>query len=287
MRRYVLLLVLLSIVAGCGAKTPSFQIGDDKGAKNAVYVLNVVSYVRCELGEAVLGEYGTDTQWLSNWSAAIDLTLLVDEKSTLTPTATYNDYLSNHYKLFTDGTEITGSRTQGAAASGSAVFDAQNNLKITWYEDFRELMDNRLRVRAASAKRGEPVSCTELKGLHIRGDLKIKDALRAGILPAVAPDTMSRQNTVTGPLKVIEHHVTFQTDVTAGITPSLKLFNTSAGIGASGLRSRKDDLLISMGPVAEPTKPGLRTFGGDRSPSQEVLFSKLAAQIGVNSTLGK
>jgi hypothetical protein len=274
------------LLAGCGLSTPEFNNFASSSATTPAFVRSIVGYVRCELAAAAYANEAS-APWLVNWSAIIDLTLSVDEQSAVAPDATFTDYLSSRSKSFPNGSRVDVGRKRvlGLGVSVSAL--AKRNLKISWYEDFAELIAERKLIEQKTNH-----DCRKLGEYPIAGDIQIADTIGSAVFAASVGGLMSRDDRPVGPLKVVEHQVTFQTDFNADANPGIVLFDVAVNPVApflSGSHVRKNDLLITMGPVADKEVVPLsisstraRKAGPiRRAPSAQVVESNLAANIGM------
>jgi hypothetical protein len=92
--------VAVTVLMGCGTHVPEIQeVGDD--AQGELLVKAIVGSIRCEIRDAVNKVITADlnaaapnkgivyTKFLDKWAAQVALTLQIDEKSTLNPSAVW------------------------------------------------------------------------------------------------------------------------------------------------------------------------------------------------------
>jgi hypothetical protein len=279
-------ILALLLLTGCGMSVPPLEFGqtspEEAKKSAAAFVRSVAGHVHCELRRAIYdATYVLDAGWLWNWSAQISLTLTVDEKSTLSPGLSLSKLLPNLTNRFPNGTSLMPSQGIGLGLGAGASADAQRIEKISWYLDFKDLKNE------IDGMNGDIAKPCEIHGTYpVEGSLLIAEGLYAGVEPATTIGLVAQPR--TGPLNVIEHHVTFDVNITGNVTPTWKLANVSANTGAatliSGTRDRKDDLLITMGPAEIPQPKGTETATAvprtKSVPGTAAMNSHLAAQIG-------
>jgi hypothetical protein len=239
-----ILLFLLGIsLSACGTYVPNIQeIGDD--AQGELLVKAIVGSIHCEIRNAVNTVINNDikdskqngvryAEFLDNWAAQIALTLQVEEKSTINPTALWTPPGSPH-SIFTLG--------------GGLNFSADATRKdiLNYYYTVKEL-------KALGPCPTNYVQEHPPGSLLIQNDLKLAQWLSAQVtLAAVGqigvprgPKTALKQN-------ALSHEVKFELVTTGSINPAWKLirfsFDQSGSLFAT-TRDRTHDLIITLGPV--------------------------------------
>jgi hypothetical protein len=283
-------LMIALLLSGCGMSVPPMEFGqtspEDAKIHSAKLVRSIAGHVHCELRRALYDTvYELDADWLWNWSALITLTLTVDEKSSVSPGLSLSKLLPSGTYRFPNGTSLTSPQCLGIGLGAGASADASRVEKIGWYLDFKDLKSEIDQLKGDIAK-----PC-ELTGTYpVEGSLLIGEGLYAGVETATSFGLVAQPK--SGPLNVIEHHVTFDVNITGNVTPTWKLANVAANSGSgtfiSGTRDRKDDLLITMGPAEIPppkangtaTAPVVAAAPAKRVPGAAAMDSHLAAQIG-------
>jgi len=224
------------IVAGCGTEVPNITENPFATEKDrSDFIQEIVRNVRCELQNAVIRVYAENPKdidpenrnlkWFDSWAAQLSLTLTIDEKSILSPSATVIPD-----KIFSLGL--------GATASA----DAQRVDKV-----------------------GSFFLIADLKGLQycnpkdrgtgpfiLQSNLKLYDWLKPTIISTDNGDT-PLPGSSNGPFKsnVISHEVKFDIVTSGSITPMWILqdakVNTSGTLFSTS-RDRIQDLTITFGP---------------------------------------
>jgi hypothetical protein len=256
-------------LSGCGLTVPALDSRYTNEYSASTYVNSVASHIHCELRHAVQDTYAErPVPWLADWSAKVSLTLTVEEKANFSPGLSLTQLLRPD-TFFSRNVVVLAPQSFNVGVGGTVAADATRVLQISWFLVFKDLLRE---VR-------EEGPCSRTSPFSVEGDLKIKEGLFSGVLTANVMGTVSDPFQSGGPLDVIEHHVTFNVDLTGNVTPTWKLVNVSAnseGTFWSGTRTRKDDLLITMGPT--------QLSGSGRAlkatPSRAVENAHLAAQIG-------
>jgi hypothetical protein len=232
-------------VGGCGLVVPEIEDFPGGPADGQALVQAITTSVHCEVADAVRYVIDQDiadakqfhqkrsATWLYNWGAQIALTLTVEEKSGLNPTAVWTP-LSPPSSIFT----LAGSATLSA--------DATRTDKVNYYYTVAEL------YKRAPCKTGVQPKNTTATSLLIQSDLKLAQWLQDQVTP-VATGEVTEPTSPNGPLKqnVLSHEVKFEVVTTGSATPAWKLvranFNQS-GTFVSATRDRIHDLIITMGP---------------------------------------
>jgi hypothetical protein len=279
---------------------------DDQSAQTMVEA--VVEHVQCEVktsiqflllddidaaaaaGAAGL-QQGRSVDWLIKWGAQAILTLTIDEKGTISPGAAWTPPMAPEVVKFSNGTTVTSAQSFTLGVGGSGSADATRKETLSWLIDFKKFTNRRSLAKArvlrdaayaAAKEKGlEPVSmlCADQRHGLVQGDLKLKEWLYAATTPTfvrggVVPDYAEALKAEAKASKkdVIAHEITFVILYSANVTPTWKLLRVSAnqaGTFLSAQRTRTQNLLISMGPMAEA------------GPSQAQQNAALASQIGI------
>lgn len=233
-------LVLALMLAGCGAFVPQIRDFPNNAteAKNNELVQAIIVSIHCELKDAVTSviNAGADSaringydyaRFLREWGAQVGLTLQMEEKTIVNPTAVYMP-ISPPSSIF----------TLGGGLSGTA--DATRIDKVNYYYKVSELYLGR---NGKCYRDDDPPSGSFL----IQSDLKLREWLSA-MINGVA----TRHVTSVGKQNVLSHQITFQVTTSGNVTPAWKLVTGTINQGGSLLtasRDRKHDLLITFGPL--------------------------------------
>jgi hypothetical protein len=267
--RRILHLSASCLLGGCGLYVPEIQEFPATPPQGQLLVQAIVTSVHCEVANAVKFVIDQDRRgaavngrrsaaWLDKWGAQIALTLTVEEKSTLNPTAVWTP-LSPPSAIFTLG------------GSATLSTDATRIDKLNFYYTVSELYK-----RAPCTTGVQPAAPTT--SLLIQSDLKLTEWLMDQLTP-VGTSEINQPVSSGGVFKqnVLSHEVKFEVVSTGGVTPAWKLvranFNQSSTLFAT-TRDRTHDLLITFGPI-DPTQKngGLVTAAAN---------AHLASQIGLS-----
>jgi hypothetical protein len=265
---------------GCGTFVPNLQEFSGNDADLALLVEAIVQSIHCDIRNAIYkideGDRrngGKHVAYLDKWAAQVSLTLQVEEKTALSPTAlwTPNGALSSIFSI-------------GGSATASA--DATRIDKVNYFYTVKAIRD-------AGYCPGVSTEAPAPGSLLIQNDLKLAEWIFSHVVlvgtqevkppekptPPPKPDPSGKPNTAPNALS---HQVTFEIITTGTVTPAWKLIKASVnqtGTPFSATRDRKHDLLITLGPKD--------TGGQDMlaATAQQLHFS---AQIGqaVNAKSG-
>jgi len=213
---------------GCGTYVPDFSEFPGDGVSEQQLVQKIVQGVTCELRDAVNNFYGKQRRqhlFLDDWGAQLTLTLTIEEKSELNPTALWVP--SKMFSLF-GGIDLSSNATR---------IDTLNSFHTI--EEIRKLK--------ACTPEERPVG-----PFLLESDLKLENLLFDS---QTASDTGQASFTETaqavGGKNVIQHEVKFVVVSSGNVTPTWKLSRVwsvnPAGIFLSALRDRTQDLLITLG----------------------------------------
>jgi len=265
--RIAVLVALVVTLGGCGLTVPEIEELPGGPPEGQVLVQAIITSVHCEVADAVRYVIDQDIQdakqfnqprsatWLYSWGAQITLTLTVEEKSTLNPTAVWTP-LTPASAVFT----LAGSATLSA--------DATRIDKVNFYYSVAQL------YKRAPCKTGVQPKNGVASSLLIQSDLKLAQWLQDQVTP-VATGEVNQPTSASGIFKqnVLSHEVKFEVVSTGGLTPAWKLVRANfnqTGTLVAATRDRTHDLLITFGP-------------GDSKglTSQAANDSHLASEIGL------
>jgi hypothetical protein len=269
------------LIAGCGLQTPDLQPPPSKPADLHMTIDHIINEVKCELMHGILRAIARDDLdntpatlgWVENWSALATLTLTGEEMSSFSPSLTYTDILSNNIRTFPNG-NVTTSRAFSLGAGVSVSADAIRTGKVNFFYVFKDFLANPNAPGIDLTK-----SCEHQSTVLLESHLKLDDWIEQALYP---PTTKANLPPVgyTQPTSLISHEVTFIIKEFGNITPSWKLvpvsFNTGALPFFQANRNDTNDLLITLGQTAA-AEAGKKASA---APSNEVLFSHLASEIG-------
>jgi hypothetical protein len=267
--RYIIPILLNLLAGGCGLFVPEIQDFPATAPDGQLLVQAIITSVHCEVADAVKAVIDADrlgaavngrrsAAWLDHWGAQMTLTLTVEEKSTLNPTAVWTP-LSPPTSIFT------------LAGTATLSSDATRTEKLNFYYTVPQLYK-----RAPCTTGIQPQA--PATSLLIQSDLKLKEWL-FDQLPPVGTGEVNQPISPGGVFKqnVLSHEVKFEVVSAVGITPAWKLiranFNQTGPLFAT-MRDRIHDLLITFGPI-DPTQinGGLVTAATNSHLASEVGLS--------------
>ncbi len=252
--------ISLFALSGCGSVTPDILPNPSSEQRLGQFVNQTALHVRCELRDAVrLAFKNRDAKFLDKWSAKVTLTLSAEEKLNLAVGANVStDFAASTLKSLSLG------------FGGSANQRATRKIDLTWYESFSEIR-NDLEGR-----------CNDGHEPRIEGDLKLKETLFSGVIPASAEGAIFRGYTDDGgPIESIQNTITFDVELGASANPSFVLTNVTFNSGGPSVlasRDRLDQLLITMGP-GYIEKSGRKISGLSVRPSREIIDAHNTGRI--------
>jgi hypothetical protein len=256
------------MLAGCGSRVPDIQENPWESDPNRL-VEAIVESIRCEIRQAVIYviakdsanhkilEPGQHTAWLyNNWGAQIQITLITDEQSALSPSGSHSP------NIFT----LLGGANISSEATRTDI--------LNYYYTVKDLYGQGL----CTPKFIGDIGNHPVGSLLIQSDLKLRDWLSAVVLGAGTeqiPVTLPAGVNNPSASNAISHDVKFQVITSGNITPTWKLalatINPTAPF-ATASRTRTHELLITFGPN-DPKSNSL----GPNSPAAGTFLSQ---QIG-------
>lgn len=284
-----------ALLSGCGLVTPDMQFGDTDGSRTADFVSSVTGYIRCELAYAAYDQYfgiktnevlatqrevdHPQTPWLIDWAADVTLTLKVQEKSVLAPSVKFPQVLEP-----VEQHRVDVARSKALSLGLSATADATRELTLQYFLDFVDLLQFAHDRKSAHPELG----CKNTGKMPIIGSLKLDDSLFAGVRFASEDNSLaSRFSNYGGPIKVLKHNVTFITDISGSINPTITLSQVAANTTGNlytANRMKTNSLIVAMGPVEGDAKAKLVgkkfVLTRPREPSEPVRSSSFSSQIG-------
>jgi hypothetical protein len=266
--RHVLPLVIgiALMVAGCGTYVPEIQ--EIPGADSERLVQAIVGSIKCEIKDAIVWVINDDrtnaltyaqpinTNWLLDWGAQIQVTLQVNEQSTISPSGLY--FPMNIFFL-------------GGSVSLSSSATRINILN--YYYTVPEMYNNG--KYCTEAVKNNNRTNYPAGSLLIQSDLKLREWLLTAVR-GLATDNISFDN--KNAKNSISHEVKFEIITSGNVTPTWKLVHATINPNSplfSTSRDRTHDLLITFGPNDSATKSlGVGTPAAN---------TNLASQIGISN----
>jgi hypothetical protein len=228
-------------LGACGTYVPELQDFWSGYPDSLPYVNDIVDNITCEVRDAVYDLYagyaGDQISFLDNWGAQIDLTLTVNENSSVAPTT----------QFFPIGQPKNWSFNWGVNANVNP--SATRTETVSYFYLISELRKYKCPWRPSGA-------------MLLENDLKFKEWLfdAVGLKETnVAPLPASAASATSGkPTNVLTHTVTFVLTTSGGVTPQWALVNASfIHVPVNLGRMRTNTLLVTLGPTAPaPTKDG-------------------------------
>jgi hypothetical protein len=271
--------------AGCGLQAPDLQFPFSKPADLHMTLDHIVNEVKCELTHGILRAIARDDLlaeqnktppklgWLESWSALATLTLTAEEISSLNPSITYTDILSNDIRKFPNG-NVTTSRAFSLGAGMSVLADGTRTGKVNFFFVFKDFLTN-----PEAPAIDLTIPCEHQSPVLLESHLKLDDWIEQALYPPVTNANLTPVG-YNQPTSLISHEVNFLIKVSGNINPVWKLipvsFNTGALPFLQANRNQTNDLLITLGQTAA-AEAGKKAAA---APSNEVLFSHLASEIG-------
>jgi hypothetical protein len=273
--KFALPLITSLLTAGCGTYVPGLEEPLSSPADGQQLVQAIAQNIDCEIRNAIgeliqtdKEEYRTgfrksrQTAWLDTWGVQTTLTLQVNERGGINPSA----------KWLPPSPETA---VFALAGAGGLSAEATRMNKIGSYYTVAQIANG-----TACLPQSRP------GGLFLlQNDLK----LREWLLDIV----MLRGTGVTQiPLSkdLIQHQVTFEVISSGSLTPAwtlTRVFVNPDGSFLEAKRGRKHDLLITLGPadstqvVSTPSGPRLRLTRASSSLAGPAASAHLASEIGL------
>jgi hypothetical protein len=234
---------------GCGLYVPEIQEFPGTSVDGQLLVQAIVRSVHCEVRNAITYVLDQDrklaplnggfrsAQWLENWGAELTLTLQIEEKTLLNPTAAWVPH-----------TALTSLFTLSGGLNASS--DATRIDKLNFYYTVKELSHE-----GTCAPDPDP----PLGSLLIQSDLKLREWLLSQTM-GFGTGEVNYPINVNGPFKqnVLSHEVKFEVISGGNINPAWKLVESTVGQSGTLLtasRDRTHDFLITFGPI-DPSQKG-------------------------------
>ena len=271
--QFAIPLISSLLVAGCGTYVPGIEEPLSSPADGQQLVQAIVQNVDCEIRNAIVDVIQTDkddvrrgiqktrkTAWLDNWAVQTSLTLTVNERGGISPSAKWLP-VSPADAVFT------------LAGAGSVSAEATRMNKVGSYYSIAQVAND-----SACLPESRP------GGLFLlQSDLKLREWLLDVIM--LRGTGVSQ---IPATKDVIQHQVTFEVISSGSLTPTWTLTRVLVNPDGSFLeakRGRKHDLLITLGPadstvvVGTPSGPRLvRARAGLAGPAAN---AHLASEIGI------
>lgn len=178
------------LVSAC-ASVPSLE-GATGTAESNILVRDIVRQVKCEISDAFDAKVEDRRfYWLQNWTAKVDLTLMINEQAGLSPSVSYTKFFPNAFNFDAGSSSLTSKVISPVAqfftlsAGANLSEQAQRSETITFSLSLKELKVWRKRLRSAAARSGtriEELIC-DPHGLELRGRLGLQEWIELALYP--------------------------------------------------------------------------------------------------------
>jgi hypothetical protein len=276
-RQAVLAACLPIAVGGCGLggvpKIEEFWGGPED---TTTKIQQVSFQIKCELGKAFEQLFKTDSDIhqppdhpqldfiKKNWAAQVNLILIADEKSTLSPSVAFTTPYGNAVRPFPSGL-VTTPQSFSLGIGGAASSEAIKTYKLNYFYKISDLV--KTDFIDAQCLSSSPPNAT----LFVQSDLQIYQFLAAAFYVQTAE--IADYSVVRSSNGLIDD-IKFEIVTNGNITPTWKLININ-NAGTAPLfatsRDRTQEVIISFGPTDKQIGTALAPPARD---------SSLAAQIG-------
>jgi hypothetical protein len=179
-----------ALVSAC-ASVPSLD-GATGTAESNILVRDIVRRVKCEISDAFDAKVEDRRfYWLQNWTAKVDLTLMVNEQAGLSPSVAYTKFFPNAFNFDAGSSSLTSKVISPVAqfftlsAGANLSEQAQRAETITFSLSLKELKVWRKRLRSAAARSGAPLEelICDPNGLELRGRLGLQEWIESALYP--------------------------------------------------------------------------------------------------------
>jgi hypothetical protein len=192
-------IAIVLTVAGCGQTTPPLShVMNNFPVSDYIPVSEVVDRVKCDMARAfdsrIKGEGANDAlvaqyQWLQNWTAAVNLTLQVNETGSITPTAAYVLPLKNAYNFGTGPSTNTGTAISATSRNFTFGFGGTYSGEAVR----TELLSFALSLKELKYwyHHGGSANCDLPDGLDLEGRIDLTTWVEEALKPVDADDLQS------------------------------------------------------------------------------------------------
>jgi hypothetical protein len=250
------------LLGGCGTYVPEIQEFPGGTAASQELVHAIVRSIHCDIRNAITYEIDQDkwlaslhngartAPWIDKWGVQVALTLTIDEKGTVSPSA-----------VWTPPNPATALFMLGGGINASS--DAQRIDTFNYYYTVKDLY-------ALGYCPPDDNAHAPLGSLLIQGDLRTRELLETQIF-----NLGTGEGVIDTKTNGFTHQVQFEVDTSGTLGPAWQFVhvtvNQPPGSLLSADRKRTHNLLMTFGPVDPTTKQLAKTAAG----------TFLAAQIGI------
>jgi hypothetical protein len=246
--RIALFLVMTGVLGACGTYVPNIPEGVPDHVTEQQLVQKLLQGVTCELRDAVNDFYQKQQRahlFLDSWGAQLTLTLTVEEKGELNPTAMW---MPGMFSLFF-GVDLSSDAT-----------------RIETINSFRTIQEIRTLNSCSSGER--PTG-----PFILQSDLRLEDLLFGSQVSTDTGQVNLAETAKAEGKNVIQHEVKFLVTSSGSLTPTWKLSRiwsvNQTGVFISALRNRTQDLLITLG-ATDQTGTALGTPAANLALSAQI-----------------
>ncbi len=260
--------VVALCLCGCGTVVPEIQEFPGTQVDSQILVQAIVRSIHCEIRNAITHVINQDKRlaslhngartapWIDKWGVQIQLTLTIDERGSIDPSA-----------VWTPPNPMTALFTLGGGISASS--EATRVDTFNYYYTVKDLY-------ALGYCPADDNAHAPLGSLLIQGDLKTREWLATQIF-----NVGTGEGVINTKTNALTHDVKFAVDTSGNLTPAWQFVHVTVNQGGPLLtasRNRTHDVLMTFGPIDPTTKQLANTAAG----------TFLASQIGiaVNSNIG-
>lgn len=324
MRRIILLqLIMVTVVLnGCGTYVPEIQEFWGSSTETTKKVQAISLQVKCELSNAISGVIRRNLAatgipkppppslgWLASWSGLVTLNLTVDEKSSVSPAAIFNNVLPNGIVDFANRPSVSVPQLFSLSVGASQSSQAVRIDKVTVYYELKDLIQPELLKELVRRRAIKPAF---LKAIHsndadvmasnrdkwgdtcvppsnhsadlfIQSDLKLDQWIDAAVFVQFS-GVANFAKVPKQPQGVISHDIKFQIVSTGNITPTWKLVKFTSISGTKPLfdtsRDRTQQLIITLAPTEKVSgQPNMISAAGRNSHFAQEIGQAVATAI--------
>jgi len=245
MRRWMLPVGISTVfLSSCGVLTPTLEEFPNSSKDEPFLVQAVVASIHCELASAVQEFIEADklnmkrnagrrnAAWFDAWGAQVALTLSVQERVSLNPSAAWTPPAAGNTNFTLSG---------GLSASSEAT----RINKANFFYTVKQLYDH------GACKGVQPTSGSGSP--LIQNDLRVGDWL-FDQMPSSGTNEVIYPTSASGAFgqNVLSHEVKFEVITSGGVTPAWKLSRVAVNPDGSFVgvgRNRVSDLIVTFGPL--------------------------------------
>lgn len=240
-------------LAGCGLQVPDMGAFGETPLEEAFTEMDLVNHIKCEIHLGVRDALnvwkkggpagGNGVDWLKAWDAKVNLSLTVDDTTSVNPGVSLTRPMNNVISHFVDGGDVTSPQSfaMGLGLQASAQSTRIEILAFTFH--VADLLKY-------DPLRDDETSCNGHGRVSVLGTLKINEFIVSKSGMAASPDTVPN-NGVISPFTAFNDEVTFIVTFGGDATPQWTLVRVTANSTSpflNAVRKRTQDVTVTMGP---------------------------------------